>query len=282
MKHIERIFACFPAEIRQEIQSVASCNHRKLQEIRVYKDKEVHLFADNKHIQLRGRIKGDTITQILNNLMKYSYYAYEEDIAKGFITIDGGHRVGICGKAVMNQGRVTMLREVSSFNIRWAREVIGCSDSLMQYIITPEKINNVLIVSPPGCGKTTLLRDIARNLSQRDYKVAICDERSEIAGMHGGITNYQFGHMVDVLDGCPKAEGIIMLIRSMSPDIIIADEIGRPEDLQAIETCVHAGVSVITSAHGYSIEDIHDQYFDKLIFLTDSPHPGCLREVINV
>ena len=282
MNHLEQVFACFPAGIQQQIQSMDPYTRQHLQEIRVYKGREVQVFADNKRIQLSGKIQGDTISQILNNLMKFSYYAYEEDLAKGFITIDGGHRVGICGKAVVEKGKVTLLREISSFNIRYAKEVIGCSDTMMHHILTDNQIQNVLIVSPPGCGKTTLLRDIARNLSLKHYKVAICDERSEIAGMHGGVSSYRFGPMLDVLDGCPKAEGIMMLIRSMSPDVIIADEIGRPEDMKAIETCSHCGVSVITSAHGYTLEDVRADLFNKVMFLSDKPHPGIIREIVDV
>lgn len=282
MKHFEQVFACFPQTIQQQLKNMDPYTRQHLQEIRVYKNKEVQVFSDNRRMQLSGIIKGSEINNILNNLMKFSYYAYEEDLAKGFITIDGGHRVGICGKAVVEKGKVVLLKEISSFNIRYAKEIIGCSDSLTAHILSENKIQNVLIVSPPGCGKTTILRDIARNLSQKHYKVAICDERSEIAGMHGGITNYHFGEMVDVLDGCPKAEGIMMLIRSMSPDVIIADEIGRPEDLKAIETCRHAGISVITTSHGYTMEDIEAAYFDKIVFLSDQPAPGTIREVVNV
>ncbi|MBR3786291.1 MAG: stage III sporulation protein AA [Firmicutes bacterium] len=283
MNHLEQVFSCFPQQIRQQISTLDPFTRQHLQEIRVYKNREVQVFADNRRMQLSGVIKGSDINNILNNLMKFSYYAYEEDLAKGFITIDGGHRVGICGKAVMEKGRVTLLREISSFNIRYAKEIIGCSDTVMHHVIsTDNAIHNVIIVSPPGCGKTTMLRDIARNLSLKHYKVAICDERSEIAGMHDGISSYHFGPMVDVLDGCPKAEGMMMLIRCMSPDVIIADEIGRPEDMKAIETCRHAGVSIITTAHGYSMEDIDAIHFDKVIFLQDRPHPGSVREVIDV
>lgn len=282
MNHLEQVFACFPQGIQQQIKSMDPYTRQQLQEIRVYKNQEIQVFSGNRRIKLHGIIRGSEINNILNNLMKFSYYAYEEDLAKGFITIDGGHRVGICGKAVVEKGKVKLLREISSFNIRYAKEVIGCSDVLTPHILSEDKIHNMLIVSPPGCGKTTILRDIVRNLSQKHYKVAICDERSEIAGMHGGVSSYHLGEMVDVLDGCPKAEGIMMLIRSMSPDVIIADEIGRPEDLKAIETCSHAGISVITTAHGHTIEDIEPAYFEKVVFLTDQPSPGTIREVIDV
>ena len=282
MNHFEKVFACFPPNIRKQIETLDPYTRQHLQEIRVYKNRAVQVFAAGRRFPLSGSIKGGDINNILNNLMKFSYHAYEEDLAKGFITIDGGHRVGICGKAVIEKGKVVLLKEISSFNIRYAKEIIGCSDCLMHHVLSEEHIRNLLIVSPPGCGKTTILRDIARNLSLMQYKVAICDERSEIAGMYGGISAYQFGSMVDVLDGCPKAEGMMMLIRSMSPDVIIADEIGTKDDLHAIETCAHAGVSVITTAHGYCPEDVDTRFFDKVILLTNQPHPGCVREVVDV
>jgi len=192
----------------------------------------------------------------------------------------------------MDQGKITLLKDISSLNIRYAKEIIGCSDTLMHYIIGDKGVvNNVLIASPPGCGKTTLLRDIGRNLSLKGYKVSICDERSEIAGMHDGKSSYHFGPMVDILDGCPKADGMFMMIRAMSPQVIITDEIGKPEDLAAIKSCINCGVSLITSIHGNDMEDlerstlsgvISEKVFQKIIFLTDIPKVGSVKEVIHV
>ncbi len=300
MYHFEQVFGCFPQTIQQQINTLDPFTKQHIEEIRIYRQKEIQIFSAGRNIRLSGRISASDINNILNNLMKFSYYAYEDDLAKGFITIDGGHRVGICGKAVMEKGKVRLLREISSLNIRHAREVIGCSDLIMHHIMNSSlkfsnqskvSLNNILIVSPPGCGKTTLLRDIARHLSLKSYKVAICDERSEIAGMHGGITSYQFGPMVDVLDGCPKAEGMMMLIRSMSPDVIITDEIGKSEDLEAIKTCINCGVNLITSIHGNDMDDlkqsaiypvIENSTFTKIIFLTDQPKVGSIKAVIGV
>ena len=182
---------------------------------------------------------------------------------------------------------MTLIRDISSLNIRYSKEIVGCSDTLMHLIINDDKsLNNVLIVSPPNCGKTTLIRDIARNISTKGYKVGICDERSEIAGMYNGVSSYHFGMMVDVLDGCPKAEGMIMMIRSMSPQVIITDEIGKKEDVAAIKTCVNCGVKVITTIHGNDagdlenseiIEIIDNKTFDVIIFLTDDPTVGTVR-----
>lgn len=289
MNHFEKVFRCFPLSVQQQIEGLPEEIRNTVEEIRVYRGKPVQIFAGGRRFELCADIESGEIHGLLNNLMKFSYYAYEEDIAKGFITIDGGHRVGICGKAVVEKGRVTMLKDISSLNIRYSREIPGCSDSLLRYLIKPDgSLCNMLIISPPGCGKTTLLRDIARNLSMRDYKVAICDERSEIAGMASGVSPYTFGTMVDVLDACPKAEGMRMLVRSMSPNVVIADEIGTEDDAEAVKNCIFCGVSVVTTIHGASFEDLsktdlfemaEKHIFDYLVFLSDKPSAGTVKEV---
>ena len=291
MNHFEKVFQCFPPKIQHQLNNLDQWTKEAIEEVRVYKGREIQVFSGGKRISLSGRMEGSDINNLLNNLMKFSYYAYEEDLAKGFITIDGGHRVGICGKAVIDKGKVTLIRDISSLNIRYSKEIVGCSDTLMHLIINDDKsLNNVLIVSPPNCGKTTLIRDIARNISTKGYKVGICDERSEIAGMYNGVSSYHFGMMVDVLDGCPKAEGMIMMIRSMSPQVIITDEIGKKEDVAAIKTCVNCGVKVITTIHGNDagdlenseiIEIIDNKTFDVIIFLTEDPTVGTVREVLR-
>ncbi len=213
----------------------------------------------------------------------HSLYAYEDEIRQGFLTIQGGHRIGIAGKTIIENGYVRGMKYISYLNIRIAHEVKGCADSFMPYIYNDGVVMQTLIISPPRCGKTTVLRDIVRQLSDLyQCNVGVVDERSEIGACYMGVPQNDIGIRTDLLDGCPKAEGMMMLIRSMSPDVIIADEIGKPEDMKAIENCSHAGVSVITSAHGYTIEDVQTGYFDKVIFLTDTPKPGSIREVMDV
>lgn len=292
MEYLDQVLPCLPSHIRCQLQGLDKQIIEEIEEIRIYCGKQTQVIAGHKTISLTEKVSPVEINDILNQLMQYSYYAYEEDLSKGFITIKGGHRVGICGKAVIERGKTTLLRDISSLNIRCAREIIGCSDAVMKQIFSPQiKLSNVLIVSPPGCGKTTLLRDIARHLSERGIKVAICDERSEIAAMSGGYSNYHFGPMVDVLDGCPKETGIMMLIRSMSPQVIIVDEIGKSEDMEAIKTCVHCGVHLITTIHGCDLQDLQKseiypaiakQSFQHIIILTDHPKAGTIKEIIHV
>ena len=236
-------------------------------------------------------VTAEELTKILNSLIKYSYYAYEEDLAKGFVTIEGGHRVGICGKAVIRKGQMSLIKEISSMNIRFCKEKIGCSKALASHLIDQGgKVVNTLLISPPGCGKTTMLRDIARFFSYNGIKTAVCDERSEIAGMYNSVPSFDLGPRTDILDGAPKAQGIELLIRSMSPQVIITDELGKKEDIEAIRQCMTTGVNVVTSIHGASREEvlhsaagplIKDNFFKNLIYLSRENGPGTIAEVYH-
>ena len=176
-------------------------------------------------------------------------------------------------------------------NIRFAKEFKGCSDKIASYLVGGDgRPLSTLIVSPPGCGKTTMLRDICRSLSSRRLKIAVCDERSEIAGMYNSQPSFDLGPRTDVLDGAAKAQGIQMLIRSMSPDVIITDEIGKKEDLEAARQCLRSGVALITSIHGSRQEDLNkseiaplitSSFFENIIFLSNRQGPGFVEEVIN-
>ena len=217
----------------------------------------------------------EDMKSLIQKISNYSLYAYEEDIRQGFITIKGGHRIGIAGECVMEKGEVKTIRNISSINIRVCSEVIGCSDKLIKYIYSQKenRIFNTIIISPPKCGKTTILRDIARNISNGmnsiglyGRKVAVIDERSEIGACHFGIPQNDLGMRTDILDNCLKKEGMIMAIRSLSPDILICDEIGTKGDVEALLMAFNSGVNIITSIHGFTIEDLYKRkvYFGKI------------------
>ena len=214
------------------------------------------------------------IENAFSGFCENSVYAHLEELRNGYITIERGHRIGFCGKCVINNGEVSAMKEISSLNIRVAREVKGAADQEMSLL--KNKPASVLIVSPPGVGKTTVLRDMARQYSDLGYTVGIADERSEICGCYKGRPQYDVGSRTDVVDGCPKDIGIMLLLRCMSPHIIITDEIGTYQDFAAVAKALNSGVKVAASAHGSSLSDLmkNAQFakslhlFDKIIFLS--------------
>ncbi len=202
--------------------------------------------------------------RLIELLTNHSLYALEEELRRGFITVRGGHRVGLAGRTVLEQGRVKQIRDVGGVNIRLAREVIGCAEPLWKRLADPLTglLPHMLLLSSPQTGKTTVIRDLARLISSGSprtrtpaKKVGIIDERSEIAACYRGVPLFDVGPRTDVLDGCPKAEGLMMMIRSLSPEVVVVDEIGGPEDAQALEEAVRAGVRIVATAHAGSIEE---------------------------
>jgi len=234
-----------------------------------------------------------TIAAISDN----SLYAFEEDIRKGFITISGGHRVGLAGQVVMDNGEIKSIKDFSSVCIRIAREVRGCAGEVMRSTgFSANKLENTLLVSAPRCGKTTLLRDMARQISTgsknlKARNVVIVDERSEIAGSYLGIPQMDVGPRTDVLDGCPKAYGMIMAVRAMSPEVIITDEIGRREDVEAVQECINAGVSIISSVHAGNLEELQKRpimkdlmavkAFKNVVLLSRRRGPGSIEKIVR-
>lgn len=288
MEGFNRILEHMPPAISKEMYSIPQNIIDNVEELRLRCGYPVILKTSSGEIIQSKIITREDLKSILSSLVKYSYYAYEEDLAQGFITINGGHRVGICGKAVINNDKPTLIREISSLNIRFAKDIVGCCIPMIPQLLKNNRPVNTLVISPPGCGKTTLLRDMARQLSLRNINVAICDDRSEIAGMHESKSSFNLGPRVDVLDGCDKSYGISILIRSMAPQVIITDEIGKKTDIPAIEQCLSAGVCLITSIHGSNMDDIMSSHiasiisrgvFKNLIFLTNEGGPGTIKEI---
>ncbi|HEY8361434.1 MAG TPA: stage III sporulation protein AA [Tissierellaceae bacterium] len=256
----------------------------KIEEIRLKRGMPLMIYYEGNDyfVSRNGEITEDISKAVIVNekhiestfqlISNYSPYAYLEEIKNGYITIAGGHRIGIGGKVVYGQNGIENIKNISSLNIRIAREKIGISNFLMPYLINDKRyFYNTLIISPPQCGKTTLLRDIVRNLSNgssfyKGFKVSIIDERSELAGMYNGIPQKDIGIRTDVLDGCLKSDGIIMAIRSLSPEIIAVDEIGGKKDVEAIHEALRAGIKLIATIHGSSIQEIREKQSMKGIF----------------
>lgn len=230
--------------------------------------KEYFITIDNKITTDEKKgivINENELRETLEFISNHSMYAFEEEIRNGFITISGGHRVGICGRAVIEDGKIKTIKNISFVNIRIAHERIGCSKMIMKYLYeTDGKIYNTLIISPPLFGKTTLLRDIIRNISNgcigySGQNVGVSDERSEIAASYLGVPQNDVGIRTDVMDGMPKSYGIMMLIRTMSPKVIAVDEIGTSKDVESILYGINSGCRFVTTVHAENIEEIKEK-----------------------
>lgn len=251
-----QILKYFPSRIGQAIRNNLNIDDDKfLEEIRIRVSKPIVLKLNNKETIIDYIITTEDILEILEKITENSIYSYQKQICEGFITLKGGHRVGITGNVVMENEKVININYIYSLNFRIARQILGTSEKVINEIYHNNQIYNTLIISSPGAGKTTLLRDLIRNISK--YKtVGVVDERGEIAAMYKNEPQNDMGLKVDILNNITKALGMKMLVRSMAPDVICADEIGTKEDIEAIKYAVTSGVKGIFTAHGNSLEDI--------------------------
>ena len=299
----DQAIKCLPQKLQLILNSIPETKKDSVSEIRLRTNKPVVLREceglnfisdDGKTSKVQNKtsifVSKNDLTQTFNNICEYSVYSHQEEIKNGFVTIEGGHRIGICGTAVKKDGSLSTLKNISSLNIRIAREITGVSKTLLKNI--SEDDFGILIVGPPSSGKTTILRDLARLLSFDLKKcVTIIDERCEIAATHNGVASNDVG-FCDVMNEYPKGEGIIQAIRTMSPEIIICDEIGTISDVDAVEQGLNAGVKIVASIHADSVESflsrtqaaklVKTNAFKKIVFLENSKTPGQIKKIIGV
>lgn len=296
----ESILNYFPINIQKKIYGQVE-NFTNLEEIRIRTNKPIILKYTFYEKIIDCIITYKEMIEIVQRICENSIYSYQNQICQGFITVKGGHRVGITGNAVIENGNVININYISSINFRIAREITGCSNKLLRYILNTNEntVYNTLIISPPGAGKTTILRDLVRNISNGitsinfdGITVGLVDERGEIAASYKGISQNNIGIRTDVITNISKSMGINMLIRSMAPKVVVADEIGIAEDVKAINYAVCSGVKGIFTAHGGNLEEvlanpilselIGSHIFERIVFLNSKIKKGEILKIYEL
>lgn len=307
MQENKELWKLFSIRLRTILQK-ALLDLALLQEIRLRIGKPILLRYKNMEYTLKENgvlsksiLEGFCVTraeikETMEYISNYSLYAFEEEVKQAFLTIQGGHRVGLTGRVVMEDGQIKSIKQIASLNIRIAHEIPGCANPLISLLYQGDELHHTMIIAPPGAGKTTLLRDIIRQVSygsclHRGRTVGVVDERSELAACYLGVPQNDLGPRSDVLDCCPKAKGMILLLRAMSPAMIAVDEIGLAEDIEAIRYAMVCGCKMICTVHGSSFEEISkkpvlkevilQKSFERYIVLDGEEGPGHLRAIYD-
>lgn len=304
----ESIRKIFPEQLRSILEQ-CEMNEECLEEIRIRIGQPIVFLYGNEewYLSLKKRkltkeesdayhATGGDMEQMLLFLSRYSLYAFEEEIRQGFITLEGGHRVGLAGQVVMEDGEVKNIQYINFMNIRVAKEKKNCAKKIIPYLLHQNSIYNTLIVSPPGMGKTTYLRDAVRLLSDgsplmEGLRICVIDERSEIAACHLGMPQNDVGVRTDVMDGCDKAKGMLMVLRSMSPQVIAVDELGGRMDFEAVEKVLYCGSRILGTVHARDMQELvqkpylnhwmKEHIFERFVLLKKSNGGSRYFEIYN-
>ncbi len=279
--------------VNKILNNIETYFFNEIEEIRIRTNKPIIIKANRQeyYVTDKGLVMNSKLGYVCTNedvkkslhiMSNRSMYTIQEDLKRGFLTLQGGHRVGITGQTVLAKNEIVTIKNINGLNIRICREIKGCSNKVFKNINVG--FGHTLIISPPACGKTTLLRDLIRNLSNAGYAVGVVDERNEISASHKGEYTIDLGIRTDVLVNCPKVIGMTMLLRSMSPQIIAVDEIGTAEDMQSIEMLLNAGIKILATIHSNDIDElknkkgieklVKNKVFDNYIVLSNKNKVG--------
>ncbi len=303
----ESIRALFPETMFYYFKNIIR-DYEKIKEIRIRRNgplcvlkgnQSLYLTAQGEYAETAGQgvcLSEKEFFDLFNHICRHSVYAFEEELCKGYITVEGGHRIGVVGQTVWNGKEIKSIKYFTALNIRISHEIKGVADKILPHLYTEEGLKSTLIVSPPGCGKTTLLRDLVRKVSNGSkayppQNISLIDERSEIASCYLGLAQNDVGMHTDILDACPKATGMLMALRTMSPDVIAVDELGGEEDYRAMQQAFYLGCRIFATLHGNDFSSLRaNPYrdvmlgaggFERIIFFHGKAGDGQKTEICN-
>ena len=289
--------AVLPPRLRQTARSLTAADQSVAEEVRLRVGQPLSIVLPPGERMFPGPpVTSGEIEQMVEIASRASLHAVMDQIRQGYLSLPGGHRLGLCGTVHLQNGVRKGLRPYSGASLRIARQVPGAARNLLTQLCPGGRLASTLIMAPPGAGKTTLLRDLIRMVSDGEgtepMRVALADERGEVAALYDGLPQLDVGSRTDVLEGCPKAEGLMMLLRAMNPQVLAADEITAPEDIHALKQASGCGVLLLATAHGYGREDLErrplyrslleHRLFERLVLIRREGGQRILRtEVLN-
>ena len=264
LQRYEAAAAILPSRLRRLALALPEAQRIMAEDFRLRSGRPMTVVTAEGEFSLDAVVEAEELETLCDLATEFSRYAASETIRCGFVPVRGGFRVGLCGTAVMKEGVSTNLKNLSSAAIRIGREKKGIGEDLAPRLFHEGVFQNTLILSPPGGGKTTLLRDLVRILSEGreglpPRRIALLDERGEVAVMHQGLPQMDIGPCTDVLDACPKALGIPMVLRAMNPQIIAVDEITARQDIKAMTLAVGCGVRLLATVHAANVEELMEK-----------------------
>ena len=257
---MNQILQTLPTRLREGFSVLTPADWDQLEEIRLRPHAPVLLCSARGERELGMEVLPGELELTLELAARASLHAVLPQLRRGYLTLQGGHRLGVCGSAVLKEGEIQAISPLSSLNLRLARQVKGVGEGLIEKLCPRGRFRSALILAPPGAGKTTLLRDVVRCLSDgigcAPHRVGLADERGEVAALCRGEPQLDVGRRTDVMEGCPKAAALMLLLRGMNPGVLCADEITEEADIRAMERSAGCGAELLCTAHGLDRSDL--------------------------